>query len=96
MSSGANVPFKDNDIFFGEVAKLVDERIALIPDFIANCGMARTFAYLMSDKIEISDAAIFGDISTTIESALKRCYGMHPSPTNISQTALGIALKQLL
>ncbi len=96
VSSGANVPFKDNDIFFGEVAKLVDERIALIPDFIANCGMARTFAYLMSDKIEISDAAIFGDISTTIESALKRCYDMHPSPTNISQTALGIALKQLL
>ena len=96
VSSGANVPFKDNDIFFGEVAKLVDERIALIPDFIANCGMARTFAYLMSDKIEISDAAIFGDISSTIEMALKRCYNIHPANTNISQTALGIALKQLL
>jgi len=96
VSSGANVPFKDNDIFFGEVAKLVDNRIALIPDFIANCGMARTFAYLMSDKIEISDAAIFGDISTTIKSALEKCYQENTSSTNISQTALGIALKQLV
>lgn len=96
VSSGANVPFKDNDIFFGEVAKLVDERIALIPDFIANCGMARTFAYLMSDKIEISDAAIFGDISDTIKAALEKCYVKHPATTNISQTALGIALQQLV
>lgn len=96
VSSGANVPFKDNDIFFGEVAKLVDSRIALIPDFIANCGMARTFAYLMSDKVEISDAAIFVDISTTIKNALEKCYQENTASTNISQTALGIALKQLV
>ena len=25
-----------------------DRSMAVIPDFIANCGMARTFAYLMS------------------------------------------------
>ena len=48
ISSGANVPFADPEIFYGEIAESVDERIAVIPDFIANCGMARVFAYLMS------------------------------------------------
>lgn len=96
VSSGANVPFKDNDIFFGETAQYVDSKIALIPDFIANCGMARTFAYLMQNKVEISDAAIFGDISATIGSALEKCYNHSRQSTDISKTALGIALNQLM
>lgn len=96
VSSGANVPFRDSDIFFGEVAKHVDSKIALIPDFIANCGMARTFAYLMSDKIEISDEAIFNDISNTIGKALENCYAKNTTSTDISKTALSIALQQLV
>jgi glutamate dehydrogenase/leucine dehydrogenase len=96
VSSGANVPFRDSDIFFGDVAKFVDSKIALIPDFIANCGMARTFAYLMSDKIEISDEAIFNDISSTIEKALKNTYSLSNTSTDISKTSLRIALKQLV
>lgn len=96
VSSGANVPFRDSDIFFGDVAKHVDNKIALIPDFIANCGMARTFAYLMSDKIEISDEAIFNDISNTIGKALTNCYAKNNASTDISKTALSIALQQLV
>ena len=96
VSSGANVPFRDSDIFFGDVAKHVDNKIALIPDFIANCGMARTFAYLMSDKVEISDEAIFNDISNTIGKALTNCYAKNNAATDISKTALSIALQQLV
>lgn len=96
VSSGANVPFRDADIFFGDLAKMVDSRIALIPDFIANCGMARTFAYLMSEKIEISDEAIFNDISQTIGNALQKCYAQNASGKDISKTALQIALEQLV
>ena len=33
--------FSDDGIFFGETAHWLDENIALIPDFVANCGMAR-------------------------------------------------------
>lgn len=96
VSSGANVPFRDADIFFGDLAKMVDSHIALIPDFIANCGMARTFAYLMSEKIEISDEAIFNDISKTIGNALQKCYAKNASGKDISKTALQIALEQLV
>jgi hypothetical protein len=49
IACGANVPFVDDEIFFGPTAKYVDETISLIPDFIANCGMARGFC--------LSDAA---------------------------------------
>src|SRR5690606_12517301 len=63
IAPGANVPFKDQEIFFGPIAEYADQRVALVPDFIANCGMARVFAYLMESEIEITDEAIFQDIS---------------------------------
>ncbi|MCB9225829.1 MAG: amino acid dehydrogenase [Chitinophagales bacterium] len=96
VSSGANVPFKDADIFFGDTAKFADDNLALIPDFIANCGMARTFAYLMEEKIEISDEAIFNDVSNCIEKALKEVNKINNNDKNIAKAALQIAIKKLI
>lgn len=39
--------------------EFADQQVAVIPDFIANSGMARVFAYLMQPNVEISDEAIF-------------------------------------
>ena len=36
ISSGANVPFADKEIFFGPISKSADKRISVLPDFIAN------------------------------------------------------------
>ncbi|MDC3105081.1 amino acid dehydrogenase, partial [bacterium] len=66
ISCGANVPFADKEIFFGPIAKKADEQVSLIPDFISNCGMARTFSYLMEKNIEMNDFAIFEAVSKTI------------------------------
>lgn len=96
VSSGANVPFADPEIFFGPIAQYVDQKVALIPDFIANCGMARVFAYLMEKDVEISDDAIFGDVSKIIGNAMAKVHALNPGKTNITQTAFEIALKQLL
>ncbi|MEZ4917400.1 MAG: Glu/Leu/Phe/Val dehydrogenase dimerization domain-containing protein [Chitinophagales bacterium] len=96
VSSGANVPFKDADIFFGDTAKFADDNLALIPDFIANCGMARTFAYLMEEKIEISDEAIFNDVSNCIEKALKEVNKINNNDKNIAKAALQMAIKKLI
>ena len=67
----------------------------MIPDFIANCGMARAFAYLMGNESEISDEAIFGDVSQTILDALTRCH-QKKGQRGIASTAFEIALAQLL
>ena len=96
ISSGANVPFADKEIFFGSISRSADEQVSVIPDFIANCGMARVFAYLMEDDIEIKDTAIFTDTSNTIKSALQRTYNKNNSKLNISKTAMEIALNQLI
>jgi len=97
ISSGANVPFADQEIFFGPIAEKADASLALIPDFIANCGMARVFAYLMSSDIEsMDDALIFEDASQTIFKALQNTHQMNPSKRGIAKTAFEIALKQLV
>jgi glutamate dehydrogenase/leucine dehydrogenase len=96
ISSGANVPFADKEIFFGPISKSADERVSVLPDFIANCGMARVFAYLMEDNIEMTDVAIFKDTSDRIGKALQDSYKNNSSKQNISKTAFEIALKQLV
>ena len=96
ISSGANVPFADEEIFFGPISKSADERISVLPDFIANCGMARVFAYLMGDNIEISDTAIFTDTSKRIREALQKSFDENNSKQNISRTSMELALKQLI
>ena len=96
ISCGANVPFADSEIFFGPIGVWADQRISVIPDFIANCGMARVFAYLMSKKAEVTDKAIFDDVSKTIANALKKTYTDNPNKKNIAQNSFKIALAQLV
>jgi len=97
ISSGANVPFADQEIFFGPIAEKADANLSLIPDFIANCGMARVFAYLMSNDLEqIEDKLIFEDTSSIIYNALKEAHQLNQAKTNIAKTAFEIALKQLV
>ena len=96
ISSGANVPFGDKEIFFGPISKSADERISVIPDFIANCGMARAFSYFMQDNAQINDIAIFSAVSETIKHALIKTYEKNNSKSDISRTAFEIALNQLI
>ena len=96
VSSGANVPFADKEIFYGPIYEQADSQVAVIPDFIANCGMARAFAFLMQGDAEISDEAIFGDVSATIAGALQRCHDRSKGRQGIASTAFEIALDQLL
>lgn len=96
ISCGANVPFADSEIFFGPIGVWADEKIAVIPDFIANCGMARVFAYLMSDGAEVTDQAIFSDVSNTIKNAMKKTYSENPEKTKLAQISFKIALTQLV
>ena len=97
ISSGANVPFADPEIFFGPIADTADNTISIIPDFISNCGMARVFAYLMSNDIkDITDKGIFEGTSLTIYNALKNAHSNNNAKTGIAKTAFSIALKQLV
>lgn len=96
FSCGANVPFADPEIFFGATGLYADQNFSVIPDFIANCGMARVFAYFMENEVSMEDEAIFNDISNTILKALQRTVAVNPSKSGIAQTSFEQALKQLV
>ena len=96
VSSGANIPFSDDEVFYGPTSEFCDKKISVIPDFISNCGMARAFAFLMSGKKEITDEAVFKDCSRVIKKALLDCYNVSAKKTNINSNALEIALKKLI
>ena len=96
ISCGANVPFADTEIFFGPISRHTDEKVTVIPDFISNCGMARVFAYLMSNPNDLSDEAIFKDVSNVILDALKKINKLNNTRLNITKTAFEIALQQLM
>lgn len=96
ISCGANVPFADEQIFMGPIATFADNNVSVIPDFIANCGMARVFAYLMSEEAQLEDTAIFKDTSNIIRKTLMRIQQFHPRKTGISAKALEMSLTTLL
>ena len=96
IASGANVPFQDDEIFFGPTLKYADESVAVIPDFIANCGMARVFAYLMEKDVELTDEAIFTDTSEIIYQALSNVHEVNHANTGITSKALELAIGQLI
>lgn len=96
FSCGANVPFADPEIFFGPTGLYADQKFSVIPDFIANCGMARVFAYFMENEVKMDDHSIFSDVSETIRRALVRTHAANPKKTGLAQTSFEIALKQLV
>ncbi|MFC3416407.1 Glu/Leu/Phe/Val dehydrogenase dimerization domain-containing protein [Algoriphagus hitonicola] len=96
ISCGANVPFADSEIFFGPIGVWTDQQVSVIPDFIANCGMARVFAYLMSDQAMVTDEAIFLDVSETIRQALEKTFAENSSKIKLAESSFKIALGQLV
>jgi glutamate dehydrogenase/leucine dehydrogenase len=95
IAPGANVPFADPEIFVGKIALKADQNLSLITDFIANCGMARVFAYLMEAKADLSDRAIFEDASKVIRNALSEVQKQNSGKTGLADTAFSIAMKKL-
>lgn len=96
ISCGANVPFADQEIFFGPIAQSADEQVSVIPDFISNCGMARVFAFLMSNPDDISADSIFRDVANVIHQAMDDVYALNEGHTGLTATAYEIALKKLI
>ncbi|MCB9262319.1 MAG: amino acid dehydrogenase [Flavobacteriales bacterium] len=96
ISCGANVPFADKEIFMGPISRFADENIAVIPDFIANCGMARVFAYLQLKTAEVNDVNILMDASEIIEKALLKVHQFNNKNTGISSKALELSLMTLM
>lgn len=96
IACGANVPFADPEIFFGPISRYADHHLSVIPDFISNCGMARVFAYLMSNPEKTDAEGIFSDVAHTIHKAIDDIHQINKGRKDITASGYEIALKQLI
>src|SRR5690606_4799333 len=92
----AHVPVVDPEVFRGSIGLYADEKISVIPGYIANSGRARAWTYFMENEVPDSDELIFGQISNTICDALKKTHALNPYKTGSAQASFEIALKQLV
>lgn len=78
ISSGANHPFVESEYCYGQCSQILDKKLTVIPDFLANMGMARTFYYLMSNFEKTpSVEEIFSDIYKETEKAITQAYDLN-------------------
>ncbi len=70
IASGANHPFRETRLGSTRVAQRADRRFSVLADILANCGMARTFSYLMEDGARPEAGPIFEAVDRTIEDTL--------------------------
>jgi hypothetical protein len=80
----------------GEISMYADANMAVVPDFIANCGMARTFGFLMSEQGEVEDVAILKDTSEVIRKQMMRLHQFNPRNTGLSRKALEMSLTDIV
>jgi glutamate dehydrogenase/leucine dehydrogenase len=76
IACGANQPFAEAGMGSTRVAQYADQRFAVLPDILANLGMARTFSYLMeADAQPMASAALHAvqrTITATLDDVLRR------------------------
>jgi len=88
IACGSNVPFKEAGPGRLEVQKQADAAFSIIPDFIANCGMARCFAFLMEKETpDLTCEAIFADTEQTIRSGMEEILSGYSGGPGLLQRA---------
>jgi hypothetical protein len=92
IACGANTPFNDRALGEVTVQRVADRSFAVIPDFVANCGMARTFAYLMKGGNEVSERAIQDDVEGCVREAVAKLLDGHAGTTGLLNRAYSMFL----
>jgi len=96
IACGANQPFREVKVGSTRVARQADRRFAVLADVLANCGMARTFSYLMEPTAEARAEPIFRAVQHTIRDTLDEVLdrAAHAECGLLSAT-LGLALDRI-
>lgn len=70
IASGANQPFAEQRLGDTRVQRAADRRFSIVPDVIANCGMARAFSFLMAGASDARPEPVFRAVDDTIAQAM--------------------------
>jgi glutamate dehydrogenase/leucine dehydrogenase len=96
IACGSNQPFREVKIGSTRVAQNADRRFTILADILANCGMARTFSYLMESEAEARSTPIFRAVQTTIDDTLDEVLDRAADArTGLLAATLGLALDRI-
>jgi glutamate dehydrogenase/leucine dehydrogenase len=96
VACGSNQPFREVKIGSALVAQDADRRFAVLADILANCGMARTFSYLMESGAEAAAEPVFTAVARTIEDTLDEVLDRAgDARTGLLSATLGLALDRI-
>ncbi|HSJ14793.1 MAG TPA: Glu/Leu/Phe/Val dehydrogenase dimerization domain-containing protein [Longimicrobiales bacterium] len=96
IACGANQPFAESKLGATRVQREADLRFSIIPDIVANCGMARAFSYLMTDHPGEDAAELFQAVDETITAAVHEIHARNRGcPTGLLAATLGYALDRI-
>ncbi|MDQ3557547.1 MAG: hypothetical protein M3409_12350, partial [Gemmatimonadota bacterium] len=93
IACGANQPFHERSLGDTAVQRLADERFTVLPDVVANCGMARAFSYLAERGAVAEPEAIFAAVDRTIADVLAAVHRRNAErPVGLLAATLDLAL----
>lgn len=96
IASGANQPFRESRLGSTLVAQRADHQFTVLGDILANCGMARTFSYLMEDGARPDAPAIFAAVDRTIADSLDEVLDRSRNrTTGLLAATLGLGLDRV-
>jgi glutamate dehydrogenase/leucine dehydrogenase len=96
IGCGANQPFAEAKLGATRVQRLADRRFSIVPDIVANCGMARAFSYLMQSRAGSDPADLFRAVDETITSAVREIDQRNQGrPAGLLAATLGFALDRV-
>ncbi|HEX2187886.1 MAG TPA: Glu/Leu/Phe/Val dehydrogenase dimerization domain-containing protein [Longimicrobiaceae bacterium] len=96
IACGANQPFREAGLGATRVQRAADGRFTVIPDVLANCGMARAYSYLMELGAAPAAAPVFRAVDDTIAGALREAAERAGGrPTGLLGATWGLALDRV-
>ncbi|HET9440418.1 MAG TPA: Glu/Leu/Phe/Val dehydrogenase dimerization domain-containing protein [Longimicrobiales bacterium] len=96
IACGANQPFAESKMGSTRVAQYADQRFAILPDILANLGMARTFSYLMEPHAQLTAHPILSAVESTITATLDQVLARNVRPdAGLLAGTLGLALDRV-
>jgi glutamate dehydrogenase (NAD(P)+) len=96
IAAGSNQPFREVKIGSTRVAQRADRRFSVLADILANCGMARTFSYLMEPGASPDAESVFAAVDGTIEDTLDEVLDRNDNArTGLLAATLGLALDRI-
>ena len=96
IACGANQPFAETQIGSARIAQLADERFAVLPDILANHGMARAYSYLMQPDASDDAPSVFRAVAASATDALDDVLDRSgDGRRGLYAAALGLALDRI-